>query len=111
MRAVIHTIELNNICLNDEAPSILAVISPPRQPLLITWMCPLIHIQASVSSKMEHTGSLVAQQVKDSVWSLLWLRFDPWPRDFGMLWVQSKQKQKQGTCCTHYPATSSIPCS
>ena len=27
-------------------------------------------------------SSLMAQQVKDQVLSLLWLRFDPWPRNF-----------------------------
>ena len=45
-------------------------------------------------------GSLVAQQIKDLVLSLLWLRsllwhrFDPWPRKFCMLWVWPKTNKK-----------------
>ena len=41
---------------------------------------------------MELRRSLVAQWVKDQVFSLLWLwslllhGFDPWPGDFCMLW-------------------------
>ena len=41
------------------------------------------------------------QQVKDLALSLqwagllLWHRFDPWPRDLHMLWVQPKEKKKK----------------
>ena len=44
----------------------------------------------------ENRSSLVAQWVKDLVLSLqqlgllLWHRFDPWPRNFCMLWAQPK---------------------
>ena len=31
--------------------------------------------------------SLVAQQVKDPALSLLWLSFDPWPRNFRVPWA------------------------
>ena len=27
--------------------------------------------------------------------SLLWLRFDPWPENFHMLWTQQKKKKKK----------------
>ena len=33
--------------------------------------------------------------VKDSVLSLLWLRFDPWPGNFHMLKVWPKKKKKK----------------
>ena len=43
----------------------------------------------------------MAQWVKDPAlslqwlrWSLLWLRFGPWPRNFHMLWVWPKQTNK-----------------
>ena len=32
----------------------------------------------------------MAQWVKDLALSLLWSRFDPWPRSFCILWVQPK---------------------
>ena len=38
-------------------------------------------------SKTRDRSSLVAQQVKDPVLSLLWLRFDPQPRNLHMPWV------------------------
>ena len=43
----------------------------------------------------------MAQPVKDLIlspqWlrSLLWLEFDPWPRNFPMPWVWPKQQQQQ----------------
>ena len=37
-----------------------------------------------------HWSSLVAQRVKDPAWSLLWCRFDSWPRNLHMLWAQQK---------------------
>ena len=36
----------------------------------------------------------MAQGVKDSVLSLQRSRFDPWPRNFHVLWVQPKKKKK-----------------
>ena len=39
-------------------------------------------------SVLEFPGSLV---VEDLAWSLLWLRFDPWPRNFHKLQVQPKK--------------------
>ena len=46
-------------------------------------------------------SSLVAQWVKDLAVSVMWLgsvlwhgpRFDPWPGNFCMLWVQPKKKK------------------
>ena len=41
----------------------------------------------------------MAQQVKDLAWllqwlgSLLWCGFNPWPRNFHMLWVWPKNKK------------------
>ena len=42
----------------------------------------------------EFPGGLV---VKDSVLSLLWLRFDPWPRNFLMplMWPKKEKKGKK----------------
>ena len=40
-------------------------------------------------------SSLVTQQVKDLVLSLLWLGFEPWPRAFYMPQGQSKKKKKK----------------
>ena len=39
-------------------------------------------------------NSLLAQWVKDLVLSLLWFRFDPWPRNFCTLqaWLKNKNK-------------------
>ena len=39
----------------------------------------------------EFLGGLV---VKESALSLLWLGFDPWPRNFHMLWAQPKTKKQ-----------------
>ena len=46
-------------------------------------------------------SSIVAQGVKELALprqqrgSLLWCRFDPWPRNFHKLWVQPKRKKKK----------------
>ena len=40
---------------------------------------------------MEFPGGLA---VKDLASSLLWLRFDPWPRNFCVPWVWPKQNKK-----------------
>ena len=43
----------------------------------------------------------MTQQVKDLVLPLLWLKsllwyeFDPWPRNFHMLWTAKKTKNKK----------------
>ena len=43
----------------------------------------------------------MAQQVKDPALSLqglellLWYSFDPWPRNFHMLWAWAKKKKKE----------------
>ena len=50
--------------------------------------------------KSKLKSSLVVQQVKDQASSLLWLRFDPWPRNFCMLrgWQKkNRTKLKQTT--------------
>ena len=53
------------------------------------------------SSEVQGRSSLVAQQVNDLVMSLLqlrlllWLRFNPRPGNFHMLWVQPKRKKKK----------------
>ena len=51
------------------------------------------HHQEGVYYTAHLRSSLVAQRVKDPVLSLLWLRFDPWPWNFCMLWVQPKKKK------------------
>ena len=49
----------------------------------------------------EHRSSLVVQWVKDlasslqQLRSLLWPRFDPWPRKVHMLWGWPKKKKKK----------------
>ena len=48
----------------------------------------------SAQERREDWSSLVAQWVKDPALSLLWLRFDPWPRNFRMLWMWPKHKNK-----------------
>ena len=51
-------------------------------------------------SETQLGSSLVVQQVKDPVLSLLWLvsplwhGFDPWPRNFHILWVWPKKGKK-----------------
>ena len=35
------------------------------------------------------------QQVKELALSLLWCQFDPWPRNFHMLWAWPKKKRKK----------------
>ena len=46
----------------------------------------------------EFPGSLVVKDLAFSLLrlgSLLWLRFDPWPGNFCMSWVQPKKKRKK----------------
>ena len=51
----------------------------------------------------------VAQQVKDMAWpqlwlrSHLWLRFNPWPGNFHMLWVQPTKQNKTLICSSKQP--------
>ena len=51
--------------------------------------------------KLKKRSALVAQQIKDLalslpwLWSLLWLRFDPWPRNFYMPWAWPKNKKEE----------------
>ena len=53
------------------------------------------------TTKNHVVRSSVAQQVKDLALSLpwfrllLWHRFDPWPGNFHMLWLQPKKKKKK----------------
>ena len=42
--------------------------------------------------RWEFPGGLV---VKDDLWSLLWRRFDPCPRNFRMLWAEPKRKERK----------------
>ena len=50
---------------------------------------------------MSGGNSLVAQQVQDPALSLQWLRsllwhkFDPWPRSFRVPWVQPTKRKKK----------------
>ena len=52
-----------------------------------------------MSNEERVQSSLVAQQVKAQVWSLLWLRlllwlkFDPWPGNFHMPQVRLKERE------------------
>ena len=46
----------------------------------------------SKNTKLEFPGGLV---VKESVLSLLWLGFDPWPRNFHMVPAGSKKKKER----------------
>ena len=52
------------------------------------------------SDVYDSQSSLVAQQVKNLALSMPWrgslqrCRFDPWPRNFCILWVQPKKKKK-----------------
>ena len=58
------------------------------------------HLEFNAAKKNEEwkrdRSCLVVQQVKDlalsvqELGSLLWHRFDPWPRNFHMPWVQPK---------------------
>ena len=45
--------------------------------------------------KAEARSFLVHQRVKDLVLLLLWRRFDPWPRNFHMWWLQPKKPTNQ----------------
>ena len=44
---------------------------------------------------MSNESSLVAQYVKDPALSLLWLEFNPWPRNFHHAKDAAKQQQQQ----------------
>ena len=46
-------------------------------------------------SRIDPRSSLVAQQVKDLLSSLLWYRFDPWPGNFHMSQVEQKKRKKK----------------
>ena len=43
------------------------------------------------------------QWVKDPASSLLWLRFDPWPGTFRMLWAWPKKKKALLSVTTYIP--------
>ena len=49
---------------------------------------------------------MVAQWLKDPVFSLLWLwlllwyGFNPWPRNFHMPWAGPKKEKEEGDLCT-----------
>ena len=57
----------------------------------------------SIKLKIRHQSSLVAQGIKDSALSLLWLAlllwcgFDPWPGNFSMPreWPEKKKKKRE----------------
>lgn len=58
---------------------------------LLQAKLPQTFSRVSMGDKSESfSSSLVAQQVKDPVLSLLWLRFDPLPGNFLVLWVWPK---------------------
>lgn len=49
-----------------------------------------------LESEIEQTrNSLMAQQVKDLAFSLLWNGFNLWPGNFHMLWAWPKEKKKK----------------
>ena len=54
----------------------------------------------AVSKHVDFWSSLVAQQVKNPALSLLqldsllWHRFNPWPKNFHIMWSWSKKKKK-----------------
>ena len=52
------------------------------------------HLKECCYLKNNKRSSLVAEQVKDLVWSLLWRGFNPWPRNFHMLWAQPKERRR-----------------
>ena len=45
--------------------------------------------------KSKTRSSLMVQQVQGSALSPLWLRFDPWPRNFCMPWAWPKKEENQ----------------
>ena len=74
--------------------------------------------KAASSDKDVTVGSfLVVQQVKDLVLSLLWLelqlwrRFDPWAKNFCILWpwVQPNKKGCYCEICTQIPRITGSP--
>jgi len=52
-----------------------------------------VAIEAKVESMAQYSG------LKDLVLPQLWLGFNPWARNFHMLWVQPLNQQKQGKFC------------
>ena len=51
----------------------------------------ILHIKTN-KKVIKGWSTLVAQWVKDSALSLLWLGFDPWPRNFRMLQAWGKKR-------------------
>ena len=58
----------------------------------MTW----VSIQTLPFKKLAQKSSLMAQQVKDLVLSLLWHRFNTWPGKFCMPWARPKKKSSYG---------------
>ena len=56
----------------------------------------------------------MAQWVRDLALSLLWLRFDPWPRNFHMLQARTKGEKKISTVedrsLTQSDEGKAVPC-
>ena len=50
------------------------------------------------------------QQVKELALSLLWCQFDPWPRNFHMLWAWPKKKRKNSLGKKRKYMLVSAPC-
>ena len=59
-------------------------------------LCPYYGTIFCLKKKKEaQKSSLVAQWAKDPALQPLWCRFDPWPRNFCILWVWPKKKKKK----------------
>ena len=50
---------------------------------------------AQVSAKVQAGPLAWYRELKDLVSQQLWLRFEPWPRNFHTLWVQPFKKKKK----------------
>ena len=57
----------------------------------------IISLAEEGKKKCIYQSSLVAQWVKDQALSLLWNRFDPWPRNFRVHGCGHKTKTNQPT--------------
>ena len=84
-------------------------VPPDSRPSLVIWPAlPWAPRGAPPSLRIESgvPGSLAVTDLALSPWwhgSLRWHRFDPWPRNFGMLWLGPKKKKKKNPNNKHSP--------